>query len=48
MINRSINGQTSAIEIYNVIFGEGELTREVDSIVYPKDDDDGENFTCCF
>ena len=34
------HGQTSASEIYNVIYGEGELTREVDLVVYPRDDDD--------
>jgi alkyldihydroxyacetonephosphate synthase len=34
------HGQTSASEIYNVIYGEGELTREVDLVIYPKDDED--------
>lgn len=33
------HGQTSASEIYNVIYGEGELTREVDLVIYPENDD---------
>ena len=31
------HGQTSASEIYSVIYGEGKLSREVDLVVYPKD-----------